>query len=164
MSNPVLKKLDQTVLVGLNIQTSLSENKTRELWQAFGPKQREIQKRVNPEEKWSVEIYEPGFKMMNFTPQSRFEKWAAVEVTDSEDIPEGMDSLVIPEGKYAVFTYKGLHKDFPDFARYIFGEWLPSSGYQLDDRPHFEIMDKRYHGPMDPESEEEIWIPISSAT
>jgi AraC family transcriptional regulator len=38
-------------------------------------------------------------------------------------------------------------------------EWLPNSAYALDDRPHFEALGEQYKN-NDPNSEEEIWIPI----
>ncbi|MBK8342237.1 MAG: GyrI-like domain-containing protein [Bacteroidetes bacterium] len=66
--------------------------------------------------------------------------------------------MIIPAGKYAVFYYKGLNTDHSIF-NYIFQDWIPQSGYQLDDRPHFDVLDERYKN-NDPESEEEIWIPI----
>jgi AraC family transcriptional regulator len=34
-----------------------------------------------------------------------------------------------------------------------------SKEYELDDRPHFEILGDKYKN-NDPNSEEEIWIPI----
>jgi AraC family transcriptional regulator len=41
----------------------------------------------------------------------------------------------------------------------MFREWLPASGYELDDRPHFEILGERYKN-NDPDSEEELWFPV----
>jgi len=43
--------------------------------------------------------------------------------------------------------------------RYIFGEWLPKSGYTLDDREHFEILFEGYN-PVDSEATEDIYIPV----
>lgn len=37
--------------------------------------------------------------------------------------------------------------------------WLPASDYNLDNRPHFEVLGEKYKN-NDPTSEEEIWIPI----
>ena len=87
-----------------------------------------------------------------------FEKWAAVEVAAFDDVPEGLETFTLGGGRYAVFDYKGASTDSRIFV-YIFTEWLPASGYALDDRPHFEILGDRYRN-ADPESEEEIWIPI----
>lgn len=70
-----------------------------------------------------------------------------------------MGIFIIPAGQYAVFHYKGSHNNGFDVFSYIFGEWLPASGYELDDRPHFELLGPKYKN-GDPDSEEEIWIPI----
>ena len=43
--------------------------------------------------------------------------------------------------------------------QYIFSEWIPQSDYSVDDRPHFEVLGAKYKN-NDPDSEEEIWIPI----
>jgi len=36
---------------------------------------------------------------------------------------------------------------------------LPNSDYELDNRPHFEILGKKYKN-NSADSEEEIWIPV----
>ena len=75
-----------------------------------------------------------------------------------DDIPHEMKSFILEEGLYAVFDYKGSSADNSIF-QYIFRDWLPSSPYQIDDRPHFEVLGEKYKN-NDPNSEEEIWIPI----
>lgn len=69
-----------------------------------------------------------------------------------------MESFVLDGGLYAVFPYKGFSTDNSIFL-YIFGTWLPNSGYTLDNRPQFEVLGKKYRN-NDSNSEEEIWIPI----
>ncbi|NNK11488.1 MAG: GyrI-like domain-containing protein, partial [Flavobacteriaceae bacterium] len=64
-----------------------------------------------------------------------------------------------PAGLYAVFDYKG-HPGDKSVFQYIFGKWLPSSDFRLDFRPHFETLGEKFKI-NDPNSEEEIWIPIS---
>jgi len=54
--------------------------------------------------------------------------------------------------------YKGSSADNSIF-QYIYGQWLPNSNYLLDDKPHFEVLGEKYKN-NDPNSEEEIWIPI----
>ena len=98
--------------------------------------------------------------MMDFRPNTIFEKWAAIEVSQFDQIPDSMEKFILPEGNYAVFVHKGPVSTFDETAAYIYGSWLPKSNYQLDERPHFEIMGEKYFGPMDPNSEEEVWIPI----
>jgi AraC family transcriptional regulator len=70
-----------------------------------------------------------------------------------------MEVLELPEGLYAVFTYKGIPANAAPFFRSIFTEWLPASDYVLDNRPHFEILGSLYQH-NDPKSEETVWIPV----
>lgn len=65
---------------------------------------------------------------------------------------------MLPKGLYPVFDYTGNSAD-PSIFQYIYGDWIPNSEYELDDRPHFEALGARYAND-DPLSEEEVWIPI----
>ena len=76
-----------------------------------------------------------------------------------ENIPADFEPFVLSEGKYAVFEYKGNPNGGGEAFQYIFQEWLPNSGFLVDDRPHFEILGTEYKNNSD-ESEEEIWIPV----
>ena len=93
-----------------------------------------------------------------FPFRENLDKWGAVEVSNNNSVPKTMESFNITSGLYAVFDYKGLSTDNRIFE-YIFGTWLPRSEYLVDDRPHFEILGENYKN-GDPNSEEEIWIPV----
>jgi AraC family transcriptional regulator len=41
----------------------------------------------------------------------------------------------------------------------IFQEWLPRSGFEVDSREHFELLEDGY-SPVNSEATEEVWIPI----
>lgn len=88
--------------------------------------------------------------------ECRFHYTAAVEVDSFEDIPEGMDTKVVPAGKYLVYTYTGAIKDLGEFYNDIFSNWLPASGYEMDCRPQLELYDNRY---MD-NGEFDIYVPV----
>ena len=145
-------------LVGMRSRMSLSQNSTPELWHSF-MKQRKDVKNALTSDLISMQVYDTGIEFKDFTPHTEFEKWATVEVSDFDDVPEGMDSYILAGGSYAVFLYKGAANDFATAFNFIFGDWLPNSIYNLDERPHFEVMGAKYKG-NDPDSEEEIWIPI----
>jgi AraC family transcriptional regulator len=149
-------------LVGKRIRMSFSDNRTYELWRSFMPKRNEIKNRISSD-LISMQVYDilPDFK--NFNPSLEFDKWAAAEVEDFDSIPKEMETFVLAGGLYAVFDYKGSSAEAQDVFKYIFGIWLPGSDYALDDRPHFEILGEKYKN-NDPESEEEIWIPIKPST
>lgn len=153
---PRIERLEEKKLIGQNIKMSLSQNRTGQLWGQFAPRIKEIKNKLSPN-KISMQIYPPHYHKA-FSPNNEFEKWAAVEVSHFDDIPKGMESFTLKKGLYAVFEYKGSSADDSIFY-YIFSKWLPSSGYQIDDRPHFEVLGERYKN-NDVKSEEEIWIPI----
>lgn len=134
---------------------SLVNNKTGELWQSFMPRRKEIQNSLTSD-LISMQVYDRPMEPGNFNQE--FEKWASIEVADFDTLPDGMESFVLTGGLYAVFHYTGSSTDTTIF-QYIFGTWLPHSKYVLDTRPHFEILGDKYKN-MDPNSEEDIWIPI----
>jgi AraC family transcriptional regulator len=138
---------------------SLAEDTTAVLWSRFMPRRHEIQNKKGTAF-YSVEVYPDLSFFSVFDPGRTFEKWAAIAVDSfSDPLPEGMEKLVIDQGLYAVFTYRGLPSEARGFYRYIYGEWIPGSDYQVDDRPHFGLMGAGYKG-EDPNSEEEIWVPL----
>lgn len=153
---PTLKTISSKKLIGHRITMSLADNKTFALFNGFMPKRFEIKNTASPEI-FCLKTYPAGY-FQNFSPAAPFEKWALMEVTDHSIVPEGMETFIVPEGLYAIFHYKGLNTDFSIFE-YIFREWLPNSGYVLDDRPHFDVMGDKYKN-NDPASEEDLYIPV----
>ena len=150
---PVIKVISEKKLIGLYRQVSLADMQTKELWTQFMSQVHTIPMRAN-EKLFSVEIFnETYFK--NFDPGNKFLKWAAVEVTELVDPPAGMHSLIVPAGTYAVFVHKGFNATH----EYIFKIWLPTSGYDLDNRPHFAEMGNKYKN-NSADSEEELYIPV----
>jgi AraC family transcriptional regulator len=119
------------------------------------PERMEIKNRIS-EDLISMRVYHEPLRLTDANQE--FHKWAAAEVSGFAEMPEGMESFVLKEGLYALFHYKGLNTDSQIFL-YIFKEWLPASDYILDDRPHLEILGAKYKN-NDPESEEEILIPV----
>ena len=153
---PTITTTHQRLLIGKSLTMSLTDNKTAQLWQSFIPQIPLIPNRID-QNKISMAIYEADY-FGSFSPARLFDKWAAVEVNTFNIIPDNLQSFKIPAGMYAVFQYKGLSSDNSIF-HYIFSEWLPKSGYRLDNRPHFEILGDKYQN-NHPDSEEEIWIPV----
>lgn len=145
-------------LIGMNSKMSLASDGTAALWQRFMPRRGEIGHARGPA-LYSVQSYSGLEVFDNFTPQTEFEKWAAIAVEDVADVPEGMQQFVLRGGNYAVFDHRGPPSEFPKSAQYIFGEWLPVSEWQIDDREHFEVLLPGWRAD-DPEAQEEVWIPV----
>ena len=152
---PRIVELTRKKLVGKNLRMSLKDNRTADLWRSFMPVRTKIGNRVSPD-LISMRVYDRP--MVTVDMSQEFDKWAAAEVTDFSDVPEGMESFELEGGLYAVFDYKGSNTDNNIFI-YIFRDWLPYSEYDLDERPQFEVLGDKYRN-NDPNSEEEIWIPV----
>jgi AraC family transcriptional regulator len=85
-----------------------------------------------------------------------FHYTACLEVDSFEGVPEGMETKVVPAGKYIVYTYGGDIKDLGGFYSDIFARWIPASGCEIDYRPQLELYDDRFMG----NGEFDIYIPI----
>ena len=155
---PRIEIANEKKVVGKRLTMSFADYTIGELWRSFLPRRKEIASNLT-NDLISIAVYKPNhFK--DFNAINEFERWAAVEVTNFDNLPTEMEPFIIPSGLYAVFEYKGLNTDDAVF-QYIFGTWLPNSDYVLDHRPHFEILGDKYKN-NDPTSEEEIWIPIKT--
>ncbi|MCF1192949.1 GyrI-like domain-containing protein [Mangrovimonas sp. AS39] len=129
---------------------------TGNLARAFMPRRKEIENRIGTHS-FSIQDYDAVLN--NISPQTSFEKWVGVEVSDFENVPEGMNPLVLQGGAYLVIDFEGSPSDFPKLWQFILQEWLPSSNYKLDERPHFEKLPKTYN-PLNPINKEEVWVPL----
>lgn len=158
--DPEIRITSEIHLVGMNVQMSLTEPKTHELWHKF----KKAISTFIPDESinyFSVDHYHSIDYFSNFSPATKFTKWAAIEEIDFHINSIELERTTIPAGKYAVFLYHGHPQKAYSFFQYIFSEWLPESEFVLDDRPHFAKMDNKYKNDSD-DSKEEIWIPITN--
>lgn len=94
--------------------------------------------------------------------QDHFNYYAAVEVKKGTVPPEGMELLHIPAQKYAVFTHRGGIKDLSLTNQYIWGTWLPQSGYELAQASDLEVYPATFKPDLN-ESEMELWVPLKDA-
>jgi AraC family transcriptional regulator len=153
-----IEQMSPRILVGNRVRMNYSGNKTFELWRGFMPNRNRIAGRKG-EDLFSVSVFTGEDHFANLTAETMFDKWAAAEVTEPFVVPDGMESLTLTGGTYAVFTYRGRASEFQKVFGYILGEWMPVSGFQPDHREQFEILQPGYD-PNNPESTEEIWIPV----
>ena len=157
LTEPKIITLKGKQLVGQCIEMSLTNNKTFKLFSGFMPERKHIQNNIDSNI-YELLIYNADhFKI--FSPTNIFTKWATVEVLNNNLIPKGMRPFNLETGEYAVFNYKGLPQGFGLLMNHIFTQWLPKSNYQLENRPHFNVLGDQYIKDS-PDSEEEVWIPI----
>lgn len=156
---PEIVSIPEKILVGHRMKMSFTDYKVAELWGGFMPRRKEIKYTVS-NDLFSLAVYSASH-FSDFNPANEFDRWAAVEVSNTDTIPEQMEVTMVPAGLYAVFLYRGTATDVSAFFRNIYQKWLPESVYILDDRPHFEVLGEKYKN-NDPSSEEEIWIPVKA--
>lgn len=72
------------------------------------------------------------------TPPSECRCDCAVEVDDGYLPPGDAHVTTLPGGRYAALHFEGSGAEIGAAWKAIFGQWLPASGYQVDQRPCFE--------------------------
>lgn len=162
MQEPIIVESAPKTLVGFSVEMSYANNQTGRLWGQFMPRRKEIQNLVS-QDKFSLQMFSEDFNWYTANENTKFVKWATMEVSETNDLPEGMKALDLKGGLYAVFTHRGPASDFPTTLEYILNKWLPSSEYEPDySRPQYELLGDKYKN-NDPSSEEEIWFPITES-
>ncbi|NNE76446.1 MAG: GyrI-like domain-containing protein [Pricia sp.] len=155
---PRIELLPEKKLIGHSVKMTLATDKTFELWKSFMANKKQIKNKIGSD-LYSVQLYDKVMDYEEFGPHTEFEKWAAIEVSKFENNALNLKSLVLKEGLYAIFIHKGMPSDFQKTMDAIYKDWLPTSGYEVDNRPHFEKLGDRYKN-NHPDSEEEVWVPI----
>jgi AraC family transcriptional regulator len=84
---------------------------------------------------------------------------AAVPVSSTADVPDGMVSYTVPAATFAVFTHRGPIQAIGDTCSEIYRVWLPQSDYQQAEVADVELYDHRFCCDSD-ESEMEYWLPV----
>ena len=153
---PAIVEYGERKLIGLGMRMSLSADRTVELFRTFGPRRREIVNIALPDTFCVKLLGSDAFRSM--TAFTEFKKYAAVEVSELTGQPSDLDEITIHAGLHAVFIQKGM-AGYADSMKMFFDEWLPSSGYEADDRPQFEILPPDYRETQI----EQVWIPIRSS-
>lgn len=140
---PRIEIIAEKKLVGRRVQMSFSNDRTFELWRSFMPQRKTIPNVLSPD-LFCLQVYGADYDFENLHPHALFEKWAAIEVAGFATVPEHMEPFVLTGGLYAVFIHKCAADAGAATFGYIFKNWLPASGYVVDNRPHFEIMGEKY--------------------
>ncbi|WP_282042596.1 GyrI-like domain-containing protein [Winogradskyella flava] len=150
--SPKIITIKEKKLIGMKRQMLQHQyQKIPALWKQFMPRKEEIRNTINNEFIAVQEYSDFG----NFG--APFDIWACIEAYEISHIPNGFEILTIPESLYAVFLQKGM--DASGTYQRIMTEWLPNSGYAIDNRPHFQVMGAKYKNGS-PDSEEDFYVPI----
>ncbi|MBD3393118.1 MAG: helix-turn-helix domain-containing protein [Chitinivibrionales bacterium] len=72
------------------------------------------------------------------TDESKLRTSVCITVPEDTKVDGEIGKMKVKGGKYAVAHFEIYPSQYPDAWNYVFGEWLPKSGYQPDDAPSFE--------------------------
>ncbi|PCJ66312.1 MAG: GyrI-like domain-containing protein [Bacteroidetes bacterium] len=142
----------------MNLPMTMANNQIFKLWSSFMPRRKEITNAISSD-LFAMQDYDSSVAYENIQAQTLFTAWAAVEVSDLEVIPDGMEDIILEPSTYVVFLLKGQQKELQHLMQHIYTEWLPNSKYQADTRVMFQVMGPKYKN-NDLSSEEEVWVPV----
>lgn len=119
------------------------------LWERFDQLRSKLSNTVGAE----------AFGVCRACDEQGFEYLAGVEVKAGAELPEGVESMLLPAQRYAIFTHHGPAPELSHTFNAIHSKWLPNSGHRPAQAPSFE----RYTKEFDPQTLSggiEVWVPI----
>ncbi len=75
----------------------------------------------------------------NITGAEKLRLSVCVSVPENTKVDGEIGKMKIEEGKYVVARFELTASDFQQAWEWVYGSWFPSSGFQPDDRPCFEM-------------------------
>lgn len=152
---PEIVEREEIKVVGYLSLISMKHNLISNLWMRFVSRIEEIENVINPNEMLGI-----SYDGEQMDDDYLFFHLVGYEVSEIQIIPEGLTYVVIPPHQYAKFTHKGEIDKLMDTYNYIYGEWMATSGYEIDeDFYEIELYDQRFKMGQ-PDSEFDIYIPI----
>jgi AraC family transcriptional regulator len=138
-----------------------TENEIGLTWKRFMKLYRENQLEIDKVAKNPDIQYEVHIEPDDFKESKKFYVFAGLEVKKISEPPLGMFPLVLPETRYAIFSFKG--KDMMKGGDYIWNVWLPDSEYQESHPFVIQAYDgRRFKGLQNGDSELDWMVPIKS--
>ncbi|HQU68471.1 MAG TPA: AraC family transcriptional regulator [Albidovulum sp.] len=73
------------------------------------------------------------------TPPKDLRSHAGAVLPGGEGLPEGLEEVRLPEGRYACLRFKGHYSGLQAAYDYLFGPWLAQSGEEPGEAPAIEV-------------------------
>ena len=106
----------------------------------------------------------PGFKMLviyhddlNVTNEDKLRMSVCITVPPETKVDGEVGKLTIESANYAVARFVVTSEEFEQAWKWVYGEWFPTSGYQPDDKPCFEMYPEE---PKDGKFTVDICVPV----
>lgn len=102
-----------------------------------------------------------GHDNPNVTPAEKLRYDACLPVDDEFQATEDIGVQEIPGGEYAAVTVRGPYSGLAMAYRWLFEEWLPTSGRQLRTAPCFEVYVTDPRTTPQEDAMTEIYLPLA---
>jgi len=93
----------------------------------------------------------------NITQEDKLRMSVCISVPENTKVEGEIGKMEIEGGKYAFAHFELSATDFEKAWNWVYGEWLPQSGYQPDDKPCFEMYSSQ---PENGKFKVDICIPV----
>ena len=94
------------------------------------------------------------------TEEEKLRLSVCLTVPGDTEVDGEIGKMTIPAGEYAVSRFSLGPADYGEAWQWVFGTWLPESGYQPDDRPCFEQYPEGDKPDEDGKTAVEIVVPV----
>jgi AraC family transcriptional regulator len=91
------------------------------------------------------------------TEESKLRISVSLVVPPNTQVNGEIGKMTIPGGKYALSRFVLAKDEFMQAWDWLYGTWLPQSGYQPDDKPCFELFPEE---PKDGKYTVDIYAPV----
>jgi predicted transcriptional regulator YdeE len=89
----------------------------------------------------------PAMGIVARSSEARFIRYSACfQVSNTQDLPEGLEVVTVPEGNYVEFIHRGPVSTLFQTCDGIYRFWLPRSGYSAGNGPMLEIYPENFKG------------------
>lgn len=78
------------------------------------------------------------FSDPDITPAEELKSLAGMALKPGAAPPDGLETCVLPAGRYAVLTHKGPYGELGKAYQWLFGQWLAGSGESAGSAPAVE--------------------------
>lgn len=157
---PEIINISETRLIGIRYTASIVENSVYSMWELFHSRYHEIRNVKKNANQYSICEVSQNFDKKQFDENALSNQFIGVEVDAFGKTPLDMCDKILQGGKYARFIHTGKTADLHITYQYIWGTWIPCSGYELDIRDDFECYTESFLGIDNDNSQILIYIPI----
>lgn len=95
------------------------------------------------------------------TPAEALRAHAGQRLAPGAEVPEGMDRVVLPGGRFLVCTCKGPFSRLPEAWSWTYARAIPEAGLTLRDAVPFEVYVSDTYETAPEDNVTEIWVPVA---